>query len=166
MTRRIYMAGPCFTTAERTWNTEVVVSLRRRPDRPGQEPPFEWWLPQENVYEGWPASRIYGVLRDGLLMSYGIVANLDGPDGDSGTCWELGFMSGLGQALPPIDLPKFWYRTDFRRGGDSEDNVNLMMAMSAKRIDLPCLPKTANPAEYVADKILAEVASFFPADGS
>ena len=41
-----------------------------------------------------------------------------------------------------------------------------MMAMSAKRIDLPCLPKTANPAEYVADKILAEVASFFPADGS
>lgn len=136
--RRVYLAGPCFSAAELLWNVAVKNSLMQLEII--HVGGFEFYLPQERVKETWAASKIQKELVTGLTNSQIIVANLDGPGGDDGTCWEMGFVAGVNSVLemvghnPRKDI--FWYRTDFRRGGDSELNVNLMMAYGGTQISL------------------------------
>lgn len=68
---------------------------------------------------------------EGLEWAEVVVANMDGPDPDSGTCWECGYA----YRKKPVVL----YRTDFRAAGDTESGFyNLMLSESADaRIDLP-----------------------------
>ena len=64
---------------------------------------------------------------EGLDASDVVVANMDGPDPDSGTCWECGYA----YEKKPIVV----YRTDFRRAGDAGDSAyNLMLTASADEI--------------------------------
>ena len=52
------------------------------------------------------------------------MANMDGPDPDSGTCWECGYA----YRKKPILV----YRTDFRSSGDTDTTAyNLMLTESA-----------------------------------
>jgi len=133
-----YLAGPCFSSAERRWNSDLCIALINYCDGMG----FNFYLPQDHVQESWSSEKISAELTRGLIASDGVIANLDGPGGDDGTCWEMGFVAGMNaMALRlgrSILIPRsiFWYRTDFRRGGDSLDNVNLMMAHNAKKIVL------------------------------
>ena len=61
---------------------------------------------------------------EGLDSSDVVVANMDGPDPDSGTCWECGYA----YKKKPIVV----YRTDFRKSGDTETSAyNLMLTESA-----------------------------------
>lgn len=154
MKHQIYMAGPCFSTAEREWNKWVVTHARHIV---GPEGIFDFWLPQENVTEAHPTDQIYMALMQGLVQSTALVACLDGTDGDSGTCWEMGFCAGLTAASVATAKPVMWYRTDFRRGGDTVMNVNLMMGHSAKQIPLPHLNSKAIMAHYVAERIVEDL---------
>ena len=52
-----------------------------------------------------------------------LVAVIDGADADSGTSWEMGYISALGKKVIAL-------RTDFRRSG-SHEKVNLMLEESA-----------------------------------
>jgi len=56
----------------------------------------------------------------GMDWSEVIVANMDGPDPESGTCWECGYAYGK----KPILL----YRTDFRQAGDAPNTPFNLMA--------------------------------------
>ena len=95
---KLYFAGPLFTTPERTWNVEVVAALRAAG--------HEIFLPQEQE-PGKDAAGIFATDVGGIDWADGLVAIMDGPDPDSGTCWEVGYTYGVRK---PIVL----VRTDFR----------------------------------------------------
>jgi hypothetical protein len=149
---QVYLAGPCFSAAERMWNHIVKEKLESYCD--GMRMVF--YLPQERIEAGWPSYEIRKELVTGLENSQAIVANLDGPGGDDGTCWEMGFVAGVNSVLSMIghnplkDI--FWYRTDFRSGGDSKFNVNLMMAHGGAEIIIPDTKPTM-AAKYIADAL-------------
>jgi nucleoside 2-deoxyribosyltransferase len=120
---KIYLAGPLFTAAERSFNRRLRDLL--------QQSGHEVWLPQEHEPRSRTARDIFLTDVEGLDSSDVVVANMDGPDPDSGTCWECGYA----YKKKPIVV----YRTDFRKSGDTETTAyNLMLTESADvRLDLP-----------------------------
>ena len=124
---KVYFAGPLFTTAERAWNAEVVAALRAAG--------HEVFLPQEKE-PGKDAAGIFAADVDGIDSADGLVAVMDGPDPDSGTCWEVGYAYGNSK---PIVL----VRTDFRDLAGTAGRYNPMMTESATiRLDLPAASTT------------------------
>jgi nucleoside 2-deoxyribosyltransferase len=120
---KIYLAGPLFTAAERSFNRRLRDLL--------EQCGHEVWLPQEHEPRSRGAKDIFLMDVGGLDSSEVVVANMDGPDPDSGTCWECGYA----YKKKPIIV----YRTDFRSSGDTETTpYNLMLTESADvRLDLP-----------------------------
>jgi nucleoside 2-deoxyribosyltransferase len=113
---KLYLAGPLFTTAEIKFNIELkqcLVGLGH-----------ECWLPQEYETREETAKAIFLKDVEGIDWAEAVVANMDGPDPDSGTCWECGYA----YKKKPIIL----YRTDFRNIVDcTKASVNLMLTESA-----------------------------------
>lgn len=131
---KIYLAGPLFTTPEQEFNRQLCTAL--------QDAGHEVWLPQEHEPRERTARAIFEADVAGLDASDVVVANIDGPDPDSGTCWEIGYA----YRKKPIVL----YRTDFRQAGDAVNApVNLMMSESA---DVVIVVPLAAPEE-IASKI-------------
>jgi nucleoside 2-deoxyribosyltransferase len=109
----VYMAGPLFTGAERRYNVHLAEILR------SLLPDFRFVLPQERAVQFLPD--LCAVVEDCLRQvrdADQILACLDGPDTDSGTCVEIGYAIALGK-------PVLGYRTDFR--GSEIDGVNAMV---------------------------------------
>jgi nucleoside 2-deoxyribosyltransferase len=116
---RIYLAGPLFTAAERAFNRRLRDSL--------QQFGYDIWLPQEHEPRSRAAMDIFLADVQGLDSSDVVLANMDGPDPDSGTCWECGYA----YKKKPIIV----YRTDFRQSGDTDTTAyNLMLTESADEI--------------------------------
>jgi nucleoside 2-deoxyribosyltransferase len=114
---KIYLAGPLFTTYERDWNKDLANLLKYRG--------HDVWLPQEKEPRHKTAASIFERDRQGVDWADVVVANMDGPDPDSGTCWEAGYAYGI--CKPVIN-----YRTDFRNNGDIGDaKFNLMLHASS-----------------------------------
>ncbi|MBO4302243.1 nucleoside 2-deoxyribosyltransferase [Methanosarcinaceae archaeon] len=117
---RIYLAGPLFSDAERSFN----LFLKKELENAG----FSVFLPQEDAEDTTDErnegglSSIFSRCSEGVASSDLIVAVLDGADVDSGTAWEIGYAYALQK--PVIGL-----RTDFRICGAKED-VNLMILKS------------------------------------
>src|SRR5262249_16508372 len=139
---KIYMAGPLFSTAELAFNRELASALRGRG--------HEVFLPQENEQRKDLPRAIFESDLKGLDWSEVVVACLDGPDPDSGTCWELGYAYGKNK-------PAVVYRTDFRLF-EGSDPINLMMSESADHV---IIMKMAPVAELAAEigKRLEEIAN-------
>src|ERR1035437_1895210 len=111
------MAGPLFSTAECDFNRLRAEQLRLRG--------HEVFLPQEHEQRSDRPNLIFASDVAGIDWADCILANLDGPDPDSGTCWELGY--GYKDKLIIV------YRTDIRLF-EGEDKVNLMMTESAHHV--------------------------------
>jgi nucleoside 2-deoxyribosyltransferase len=109
------MAGPLFSTAECKFNTALAEQLRLHR--------HEVFLPQEHEQRSDRPDLIFKSDKAGIDWAQLVLANLDGPDPDSGTCWELGYGYGTNKAI-------IVYRTDFRLF-EGKDKVNLMMTESA-----------------------------------
>jgi nucleoside 2-deoxyribosyltransferase len=136
---KIYLAGPLFTTAEQEFNRQLCAAL--------QQAGHVVWLPQEHEPRERTAKAIFEEDVSGLHASDVIVANVDGPDPDSGTCWEIGYAYGK----KPIIL----YRTDFRQAGDAVNApVNLMMSESADAVIVAPLATPKEIAAKVCDALL------------
>jgi nucleoside 2-deoxyribosyltransferase len=130
---KIYLAGPLFSTAERNFNSELATLLRDKG--------HEVWLPQESEQRTMTPKQIFAKDVEGIDWAEIVVANMDGPDPDSGTCWECGYAYGK--------KPVVVFRTDFR--GDhkivgelaevvrhNQEPYNFMLTESAtQRLDLP-----------------------------
>lgn len=117
-TTRIYLAGPLFTIHERQVNRNLAAALQRA------LPGAEVLLPQDFKYDNrYNDARAFGLIYkgclDGIDSSRCVVAWLDGPDGDSGTCFEVGYACAKG-------IPVVGVRTDFRL--NQERGVNLMLS--------------------------------------
>ena len=132
---KLYFAGPLFSAAERDWNVALATALRAAG--------HEIFLPQEQEV-GKDAADIFATDVGGIDWADGLLAIMDGPDPDSGTCWEVGYAYGK----KPILL----VRTDIRwlrASGDSGYNPMLTEAATL-RLDL-----TAAPMVRVIDEVLA-----------
>jgi nucleoside 2-deoxyribosyltransferase len=98
---KIYLAGPLFSTGERAFNARLAGLLR--------EMKIEVWLPQESEQQDSMNPRqIFEEDVRGIDSADVVVANMDGADPDSGTCWECGYA----YRKKPIIV----FRTDFRVG--------------------------------------------------
>jgi nucleoside 2-deoxyribosyltransferase len=130
---KIYLAGPLFSAAERNFNNELTRLLRNKG--------HEVWLPQEFEQRTMTANQIFVQDVEGIDWADVVVANMDGPDPDSGTSWECGYA----YRKKPVILFRTDFRAGYKLGGDQlqiEEKkgapYNLMLTEAAsKRLDLP-----------------------------
>jgi nucleoside 2-deoxyribosyltransferase len=138
---RLYLAGPLFTTAEQEFNERLAALLR--------EAGYEVWLPQEHEQRDKSAREIFLKDVEGVDWADVVVANMDGPDPDSGTCWECGYA----YRKKPIVL----YRTDFRAAHEPDKSpYNLMLTESADRMIDAAFADSATVARKI-DEMLREL---------
>jgi nucleoside 2-deoxyribosyltransferase len=136
---KIYLAGPLFTTAEQEFNRRLRDILESRG--------HEVWLPQEHEPRERSAQAIFETDVAGLDAAEVVVANMGGPDPDSGTCWECGYA----YRKKPIIL----FRTDFREAGDAPGSpFHLMLSASATKVILAPLASV----EELAGRIVSALA--------
>ena len=136
---KIYLAGPLFTSAEQEFNRQLRDSLEKHG--------HEVWLPQEHEPRERSAQAIFETDIAGLEAAEVVVANMDGPDPDSGTCWECGYAF----RKKPIIV----FRTDFREAGDADGSpFNLMLSVSAAKM----IPAPLASVEELASRIVAALA--------
>jgi nucleoside 2-deoxyribosyltransferase len=95
---KIYLAGPLFSAAERDFNARLTAILR--------DLGHEVWLPQESEQESMTPKEIFEKDVEGIDWAEAVVANMDGADPDSGTCWECGYAYRKKYVIV--------FRTDFR----------------------------------------------------
>ncbi len=129
---KIYLAGPLFTAAEYRWNEDLAMKLEEIFNH-------EVFLPQKMVPDALKdpslshldmGEIIYLECIGGIGCCDVVVANMDGADPDSGTCFECGYAVMAGK-------PVFLYRTDFRAVSDAGDNpVNSMLSQCGTWIEL------------------------------
>lgn len=134
---KLYLAGPLFSTSECSFNISLAKRLRAFG--------HEVFLPQENEQRSDRPDLIFKSDIAGLDWADIVVANLDGSDPDSGTCWELGYAYGKGK-------PSLVYRTDFRlfKGNDP---INLMMTESANAVVIVPHPSVYVLAEHIVERL-------------
>jgi nucleoside 2-deoxyribosyltransferase len=142
----IYLAGPVFTLAERRFNEELAGELERLC------PSHHVFLPQryDKDFKDLPdfSQRMFACLMGALDNCDVVVAILDGPDADSGTSFEMGYVRGRGKRVIGV-------RTDFR---DGEDNgVNLMLSNACS--DLVMEPSTTTSVARLAERIAETLAA-------
>jgi len=116
---KIYLAG-LFSTAEQEFNSRLKQHL--------VEYGHEVWLPQYESDEQTgekTATEIFTKDVEGIDWADVVVANMDGPDPDSGTCWECGYAYR--------NKPVVIFRTDFRIEGGIAP-YNLMLTESATKV--------------------------------
>lgn len=110
---RIYIAGPLFTLPEREHNKRLYQALAER------MPNVEFIVPQLRAAMFLPDLQAVALdCFEQVKVCDLVLANLDGPDSDSGTCAEVGYAAALGKRI-------IGYRTDFR--GSEVDGVNAML---------------------------------------
>jgi nucleoside 2-deoxyribosyltransferase len=117
---KIYLAGPLFSTAERDFNARLAAILRGMG--------HGVWLPQESEQETMTPKEIFAKDVEGVDWSEAVVANMDGADPDSGTCWECGYA-----------YKKKWivlFRTDFRVGYEVASDKHAMPAAATAPYNL------------------------------
>jgi len=135
---KIYLAGPLFTSAEQEFNRQLCFAL--------QQAGHDVWLPQEHEPRERTARAIFEEDVKGLDWAEVVVASMDGPDPDSGTCWECGYAF----RKKPIIL----YRADFRQAGDAANApFNLMMSESADAVIVMPLASVQELAAKVCEAV-------------
>ena len=120
--KQVYMAGPLFTLNERMINRQLAAAIEQQLDT------VRVLLPQDFKHDNrFNDQRAFGVIFkgcvDGIDSSDCVVAWLDGPDSDSGTCFEVGYAYTKG-------IPVIGVRTDFRL--NQERGVNVMLSRACK----------------------------------
>jgi hypothetical protein len=91
---RIYVAGPLFSEAERSWLDILAAELRAGG--------FDCFVPHENFPElaDVTLEQVYRVDTEGLQSANALVAWIDGPMVDDGTACEIGMFHALMQSDP------------------------------------------------------------------
>jgi nucleoside 2-deoxyribosyltransferase len=137
---KLYLAGPLFTLAEQRFNAGLARFLESQG--------FEVWLPQEHEPRGNTATAIFVMDVEALDWADMVVACMDGPDPDSGTAWECGYVYAKGK-------PIVCYRTDFRISSDTAGApYNLMLSESATaRLEVPFRTKSAEFQQRLLEHI-------------
>lgn len=139
---KLYLAGPLFTAAERMFNVHLADELKKYG--------YEVFVPQEHEPREKTPRAIFNQDLLGLLRSDVIVANLDGPDPDSGTAFEMGYGYALGKRIVS-------FRTDFRGADDGSSPVNLMLTGSSNYVAISCLTYTVTELGATINAVLRQL---------
>jgi nucleoside 2-deoxyribosyltransferase len=122
---QVYLAGPLFSLAERSWLDGLAASLRADG--------FDVFVPHENfdaITELTP-EEVYRVDGAGLRASNALLAWLDGPMIDDGTAAEIGAFAELVASGNPQYRGVVGLVTDLRlerrRGNAPGDGMNLFV---------------------------------------
>lgn len=121
--KKIYIAGPLFSSHERCFLEEIVKTLS---EKLAIDSIKDFFLPHRDVGEVDAHGKNRGFIFDEdvkrLEEADIIVALLDGPDVDSGTCIELGYAYAREKEI-------FGILTDFRKWDEKDDvkDINLMV---------------------------------------
>ena len=120
---RVYFAAPLFTLLERRANRALAKVIQR------EWPDLEILLPQDFKHDGkFNDSKAFGMIFqgciDGMDSAHAVLAWLDGPDADSGTCFEVGY--AFARKIPVVGV-----RTDFRHNQERGLNIMLSRACGA-----------------------------------
>lgn len=140
----IYIAAPLFSVAEREFNVSLAKALILGLDH------CNILLPQEfaasiSGQQGF-LDRVFQYSLESIKKSDLLVAVLDGPDVDAGTCVEIGYAYAL-------EKPIIGIRTDFR---SSEDRgVNLMVSNACTRLIL--LQDSTVHLDYLLNEVILTV---------
>jgi nucleoside 2-deoxyribosyltransferase len=115
---RVYLAGPLFTIHERRINRELAAGIE------AALPGAKVLLPQDFKHDDrYNDATAFGLIFQGCIDGVNacdvLVAWLDGPDSDSGTCFEVGY--AFAKKIPVVGV-----RTDFRL--NQERGVNIMLS--------------------------------------
>jgi nucleoside 2-deoxyribosyltransferase len=148
----IYLAGPLFTQAEWQWNAKIAAGIRQA----GYEVivPQELARPMLMKEQPYDARIMFATAIAGIDRANVVVAVVDGPDADSGTCWECGYAYKSGRPIIAV-------RTDFRAGGEDKSGLNLMLTQSVhevivlpvgRRDDFPWLIEKITKANQLVKK--------------
>ena len=113
---KIYFAGSLFNTAEKNFNSQLSEILKK------SNKAYNIILPQEQANEIAGdkdfENKVFNYCVKGVIQSDVILAILDGPDVDSGTCIELGISKANNKKIVGI-------RTDIR--GSEFEGLNIMV---------------------------------------
>jgi len=119
----LYLAGPLFTQAEIVFNETLATQLRAEG--------YRVYLPQQECAGTTDPKRLFDLCLRGLKGANLVLVILDGPDADSGSCFEMGY--AYARQIPLVGL-----RTDFR--GTGEDlGLNLMLTQACDHLLLTSL---------------------------
>jgi nucleoside 2-deoxyribosyltransferase len=115
---RVYFAGPLFSLNERASNRRLAKAME------AAEPSFHVDLPQDIKYHNTFNDKrffaeVYKACILGVESADVVVAILDGPSSDDGTCYEVGYAVAKG-------IPVLGVRTDYR--ASQENGCNLMLS--------------------------------------
>ncbi len=121
---RLYLAGPLFTEAERSFIDGLADDLT--------EAGHECFVPHRQVFEPLDALTVFAIDSDGLRWSEAVVAWLDGPGVDDGTACEIGLFSELVRREPDryrgiIGLVTDWRAVRRRDRGMTDGGINLFV---------------------------------------
>jgi len=146
---KIYIASPLFSVAEREFNRKVADAIKAQFDN------CTVILPQEfaSTIAGQPGflEKVFDHSLKSILNSDAVIAILDGPDVDAGTCVEIGY--AYANKKPIIGV-----RTDFRASEDK--GVNLMVSKACS--ELIWLQDNSVGLEYVLDELVRAVRNYLP----
>lgn len=148
----IYLAGPLFSIADRHHNLLLAQELERLG--------YEVILPQKEALKFFDGKRfdLRGISEDCKRQSMEndvIVANIDGPEADSGTAFEVGIAFSV---VSITSKPKIiCIRTDFRTNREQEIGINGMFELAGRVIYMPAfvssLEEIARFYKNLAEKI-------------
>lgn len=133
---KIYLAGPLFTEAERSWLATTKGRIERLAREHRREVTVIWpyeLITQSEIDALGPQAKgeIFRRCRESLDEADLVLALLDGPQVDDGTAWEIGYFFARQSSAAHI----IGVRTDFRRAGEAEGSVvNAMIECSCSRI--------------------------------
>lgn len=134
--KRIYLAGPLFSEAERNWHQNTKQQLQTLAAQQGSVLEVVWpyeLITQEEMDALGEHARpeIFQRCKQSLDGADILIALLDGTQVDDGTAWEIGYFFANRSASQPI----IGVRTDFRSAGESSTAVvNAMIEMACCRI--------------------------------
>ena len=119
---RVYFAAPLFTLLERRANRVLAKIIQH------EWPELEILLPQDFKHDGkYNDAEAFGIIFHGCIEGIDtadvMLAWLDGPDADSGTCFEVGYAYAKG-------IPVVGVRTDFRH--NQERGLNIMLSRACQ----------------------------------
>jgi nucleoside 2-deoxyribosyltransferase len=142
----VYFAGPLFTIYERILNRIMANKLCAKG--------YIIVLPQDLDFSRDEKGKIDMKIvaekdREEVLRSDIVLANLDGPDTESGTALEVGLKLGSGK-------PVVGWRTDIR-GSEEDSKWNAMFNLCNKIIYFPCYNEDIDALIDEINKAIREV---------
>jgi len=151
----IYLAGPLFDIADQVHNLHFAQALRRLG--------YRIILPQIEAAKFFDGQRydLKGIAkscRTGVMFSDIVVANIDGPDTDSGTALEVGLAIQTTVLFPAANKPKVvCVRTDVRTSPKQELGINAMFLLASRIIYLPASIKSLKEARDFYKNLATEI---------